>query len=180
MNNFYMNNKSGKIGEQAVISLLKQLNFKYKNVSNDKKYQKEDVDFLAINSKKQLVKIEAKFDSKDFGNILVEYISNDKKKTAGWGLATKADFVTVYKQTLNTIYILNAKKLKQFVQTNISLDINSEEKCAIKTATTGTATQLYYKSWNLCIARTLLIKHNIIVAKYVYKKNIWQREKNLK
>lgn len=88
------------------------------DVSEDKFYQKQDVDFLWVVDNK-IIKVEVKTDTyKDTENIVVETISNMNKNKKGCMMYTKADYVFYYFVNEGLCYIIKAEEFKSFFNAN--------------------------------------------------------------
>jgi 5'-3' exonuclease len=99
--NFYQSNCISKIGVEKAINYLKSFEntISIENVELDKIYQELDIDLiwsLSKNGKEKSITIEVKTDTYMTGNIFLETISNDKKKTLGCFMKSKADYWFYY------------------------------------------------------------------------------------
>lgn len=86
MTNFNNDNKTGKIGEAAVIDALTILGHKVVDVSNDEDYQKLDIDLLLCRNG-QTTTLEVKNDvrSNTTGNVYIETYCQENYSRGGQG-----------------------------------------------------------------------------------------------
>ena len=108
----------GTLGEEIVESVLKNIfSYNYLKVTEDKKYQNEDVDFILTKKDKE-IKIEVKTDSYTTGNMAWEEFSCTELKTPGCFQKTKADFICYYFIEWDLCYVFDTKVLREFVLSN--------------------------------------------------------------
>lgn len=92
------------------------------DVSDDKFYQKYDIDFVVnfINGKQ--VTVEIKTDTYKTGNMFFETISNEEYQTKGCLMKTSADFLFYYFPNYqnSVLYIFKMKAFRKFVLDNLS------------------------------------------------------------
>ena len=117
--NFHDSLTFGKIGEDIVIKYLLDNNKDVYDVSNDKKYQKCDIDAFVTTKDLKRFSIEIKTDSFDTGNIFFELISSIEPFSLGCMIKTKADFLFYFFIKTKELYILNMQKYRMFVIENI-------------------------------------------------------------
>ena len=122
---FNSSNKIGHQGEQFVKQWILDLHpnvSSITDVSDDKFYQKQDVDFVVdfINGKQ--VTIEIKTDTYKTGNMFFETISNEEYQTKGCLMKTNADFLFYYFPNYQNgvLYIFKMKAFRKFVLDNLS------------------------------------------------------------
>ncbi len=117
IHDFYESNHTGKLGEYVVLNYLNTLpNIKkVKDVSFDKEYQEQDIDYLVtFTDKKDMnyppkelkCSIEIKTDTYTTGNIFFETISNRQKNTKGCMYQSKADYLFYYFINFGELFIL--------------------------------------------------------------------------
>ena len=106
----------GKAGEKVVYYMLTH-NDKIKDVwdvSDDRRYQENDVDFLILTSKGQVYGVEVKTDFRahETGNIFFETESHGK---VGCLQKTTADYIYYYLFHNKKLYMINTEKLREFL-----------------------------------------------------------------
>lgn len=111
---FNVDNGHGKIGEAAAVSLITSYGGKVEDVTHNEKLQKLDVDFLASLNNIDFT-LECKYASIDGGADVFETIKNTNTKEPGWAYGTKADYVTIYKASMQQIHIIDVKKLQSWL-----------------------------------------------------------------
>ena len=109
----------GTLGETHILDYLhKNPNIKdIVDVRNDALYRKMDVDFVAIMSSGQELKIEIKTDSYKSGNIFYEWTSAVETDSIGCMQKTKADFLFYYFVNLDVLYILDMPAYRDWFET---------------------------------------------------------------
>lgn len=107
MDNFEKSLEQGKIGEDIVFEYLKNKFEKVVDVSDDKQYQSDDVDFLCYRDNKEF-KVEVKTDYRmdKTGNLFFE-LSHERKTGTYQGFFYKstADFLLNLNANTNKLYI---------------------------------------------------------------------------
>ena len=121
---FNSSNKIGHQGEQFVKQWILEFHTNVASitdVSNDKFYQKQDIDFVVdfINGKQ--VTVEIKTDTYKTGNLFFETISNEEYQTKGCLMKTNADFLFYYFSNYQNgvLYIFKMKAFRKFVLDNL-------------------------------------------------------------
>lgn len=114
---------SGNIGEDVAYNFLRHnagIRTIY-DVSKDKQYQEEDVDFIVITTDYKLLKIEVKHDMKAdrTGNICYELTSNGN---IGCLARSQADYV--FYITYKYIYIIQLNKWRNYIEKANLKEIN--------------------------------------------------------
>jgi len=109
---------SGKGGEALVVEGFREIlsTVEVVDVSDNKDYQDEDVDFLWITKnlfKTDVFKVEVKTDSFPENNIFFELISNLEKGLAGCLMYTQADYLAYYYEQTGNCYVFDAQRLKK-------------------------------------------------------------------
>lgn len=122
---FNSSNKIGHQGEQFVKQWILELHpnvSSITDVSDDKFYQKHDIDFVVnfINGKQ--VTVEIKTDTYKTGNMFFETISNEEYRTKGCLMKTNADFLFYYFSNYQNgvLYIFKMNAFRKFVLDNLS------------------------------------------------------------
>ena len=122
---FNSSNKIGHQGEQFVKQWILELHPNVSSiidVSDDKLYQKQNIDFVVdfINGKQTTVEI--KTDTYKTGNMFFETISNEEYRTKGCLMKTNADFLFYYFSNYQNgvLYIFKMKAFREFVLNNLS------------------------------------------------------------
>lgn len=109
----------GKSGEAVVADFLKNRGNIVKDVSDDKLYQKKDIDFIITNPEGEEITFEVKTDYKlhKSGNLFFESTYyKDWGDALGWYDYCEADYIAFYDVIGNKLYIYNFKAGKQFVR----------------------------------------------------------------
>ena len=136
-NDFYNKHKKsfdkGTQAEQIVYRYLTdKRDMELTNVTKDKKYQDIDVDFL-LDYKNRTFYIEVKTDYKisQTKRFLLEYDSYvDDKIYRGWMNKSQTDYLIWYSFELNTMFILDFTKLKEWADKQPKrLTYNPEAHC---------------------------------------------------
>lgn len=136
-NRFYLDRKGcfdkGKKAEDIVSSYLStEKGYQLINVTNDKTYQDKDIDFL-LDYHNRTFGIEIKTDYKihKTNRFLLEYDTyKDNKVWKGWMNKSKTDYLIWYSFELNTMFILDFAKLKEWADKQPKKKINNPfEKC---------------------------------------------------
>lgn len=169
---FNADNKRGKIGEAAAVSLIMALGGTVEDVTHNEKLQKLDVDFLASLNNIDFI-LECKYASIDGGADVFETIKNTNTKLPGWAYGTKADYVTIYKASMQQIHIIDVKKLQAWLPA-------VEDKYKVyygKTYSEFYKNQILYESKNVRIPYRDLISNNVLTNIFEYDtlKNFWSR-----
>ncbi len=122
---FNSSNKIGHQGEQFVKQWILELHPNVSSiidVSEDKSYQKQDIDFVVnfTNGRQSLVEI--KTDTYKTGNMFFETISNEEYQTKGCLMKTNADFLFYYFPNYQNgvLYIFKMKAFRKFVIDHLS------------------------------------------------------------
>ena len=136
-NRFYWERKGcfdkGKKAEEIVSSYLStKKGYQLINVTKDKEYQDKDIDFL-LDYKNRTFGIEVKTDYKihKTNRFLLEYDTyKDNKVWRGWMNKSQTDYLIWYSFELNTMFILDFAKLKEWADKQPKKRINNPfEKC---------------------------------------------------
>lgn len=93
------------------------------DVRDDKYFQSLDIDFLQQDIDNNINKIEVKTDTMAHrtGNFAYEHTSNKKYKTIGCFEKTQSDYIFYYVQGTKDMYVLDTKKLQNYVHTNAKI-----------------------------------------------------------
>lgn len=119
---FNSSNQVGKVGEEFVLSQLKTLPqvSEIIDVSDNRHYQIEDVDFFVRFVNGQEYKVEIKTDTYKSGNLFFEIYSNVETRTQGCLMKTKADYLFYYFVNLKSLYVFHMEDFKKFVLDNLN------------------------------------------------------------
>lgn len=169
---FNADNKHGKIGEAAAVSLIIAMGGAVKDVTNNEELQKLDVDFLACLNNINFT-LECKFASIDGGADVFETIKNMNTKEPGWAYGTKADYVTIYKASMQQIHIIDVRKLQSWLP---AVEQNYRVYYG-KTYSEFYKNQILYESKNVRIPYGDLIRNNVLTNIFEYDtlNNFWLR-----
>jgi penicillin-binding protein-related factor A (putative recombinase) len=117
---FEEDNSAGKRGEKLFKEFLEKSGKPCKDVSDDPKYQRDDIDFIVEGKSGNEISFEVKNDSKIAytGNIFYESISNVDYGTVGCFEKTKADFIVICSESENKFYLIKSDVLRNYVQQN--------------------------------------------------------------
>ena len=112
---FEAQNNLGQKGESFLDAWLSK-KYEIIDVSAHPKYQKSGIDRLISRADGLAISIEYKYDAaaKRTGNLFFETISNDRKKTPGWGWASQADY-WIFLIPETEILIFKPGNLRSFV-----------------------------------------------------------------
>lgn len=169
---FFVDNKHGKIGEAAAVSLIMGMGGTVHDVTNEEELQKLDIDYLASLNNINFT-LECKYASIDGGADVFETIKNTNTKEKGWAYGTKADYVTIYKASMQQIHIIDVKKLQAWLPA-------AEQNYRVyygKTYSEFYKNQILYESKNVRIPYRDLISNNVLTNIFAYDtlKNFWSR-----
>ena len=122
---FNSSNKIGHQGEQFVKQWILELHPNVNSitdVSEDKFYQKQDIDFVVNFTSGKQATVEIKTDTYKTGNMFFETISNEEYQTKGCLMKTNADFLFYYFSNYQNgvLYIFKMKAFREFVLENLS------------------------------------------------------------
>lgn len=108
---FQETNSKGKVAERAVYNHYKGKGFNIVDVSEDKEYQKQDID-LIINGQTVEVKLGAKINQ--YEELVIELISNADAKwyKAGWFYTTQAQAIIWYCPAEKAMYQITTEDLR--------------------------------------------------------------------
>ncbi|NMA74530.1 MAG: hypothetical protein GX963_10305 [Bacteroidales bacterium] len=99
----------------------RELTERIEDVSDDPYYQKKDIDFLVYQKTGKTMKVDVKYDTliDKTGNVFIELISNDKKKTPGNFIYSKADlFLYVFAKS-KRVLIIPLKEAREYIYKNL-------------------------------------------------------------
>jgi len=122
---FVEKDKFSKKGINVVYNYLNSLKktIKVKNVENDKKYQKNDIDLVWIyrkDNKPLMISVEVKTDRYTTGNFWLETLSNEEIGTLGCFLKSKARYLFYYFTEWDNMYIIPLKKAQSWFLENLN------------------------------------------------------------
>lgn len=122
---FNSSNKIGHQGEQFVKQWILELHPNVNSitdVSEDKFYQKQDIDFVVDFTSGKQATVEIKTDTYKTGNMFFETISNEEYQTKGCLMKTNADFLFYYFSNYQNgvLYIFKMNAFRKFVLDNLS------------------------------------------------------------
>jgi hypothetical protein len=111
---FESENRKGTIGEMRFIKYLEDNNIDYIDVRSNKKYQKQDIDFI-IGEKGFEVKTD--YNVGKTGNIALELsIEREGYLIDGWWFKTKADNLIVVDGRSNKSYRVRVELLRELIK----------------------------------------------------------------
>lgn len=118
-------NAFSKKGINIVCNYLKLLKktVKIKNVEDDPKYQKNDIDLVWVYKKEDkeiMISVEVKTDKYTTGNFWFETLSNEALGTLGCFVKSKARFLFYYFIEWDSMYIIQLKKAQSWFNENMS------------------------------------------------------------
>ena len=108
--------QAGKTGEEIIYWWLYNQGFYIEDVRNEPGYQKEDVDFIIVESGEQ-AKIEVKTDFYTTGNIFVE-LESTLGKNRGCLLKTKSDYIFYFFIKGNKLFIIDTTEFQDYIVEN--------------------------------------------------------------
>lgn len=91
------------------------------DVSDNRHYQIEDVDFLVRFKDGREYKAEIKTDTYKSGNLFFETYSNMETRTQGCLMKTKADYLFYYFVNLKSLYVFHMEDFRKFVLDNLNI-----------------------------------------------------------
>lgn len=117
MSKFQRDLEEAKKGEQKVRQLLEDKGWIVQDVSDEKEYQQQDIDFI-ITKDGRTHTIEVKYDGliAATGNFFLELQSSMEYKTPGWFSICQADMVFYVDKQNNVVHIFSMKDMKEFVE----------------------------------------------------------------
>lgn len=121
MNLFDIQKQKGKSGEKAIKDFYNKKGVNIIDVTEDKEYQKNDIDFI-FNGQTVEIKTANYLNNND-NNIILEIISNDNKEDfkKGWLYTSKADVIIFYNPQESITYQFFLKDLKDYYEKNKSI-----------------------------------------------------------
>jgi len=168
--------RKGELGEQACYSLCRAITSQFTNIIDTrdiKKYRDADIDFVIQSPFSDLVFIEAKYAGIDGGADVFETEKNMTTGAAGWAIGSKAHYVTIYKEPMNEIHIIDMNKCRPFISSNLN---NPRYKHYYKqTYSNYNNGQILYYTDNIRVPYADLKANGIIAAIFSYKKNFWEQ-----
>lgn len=111
--------EKGKSGEAIVAAWLQKRGNQVKDVSDDREYQRRDIDLVVTNKDGATLTIEVKTDYKlhKSGNLFFESTYHkDWGDTPGWYDYCEADYVVFYDVIENKLYIYNFSLGREYVR----------------------------------------------------------------
>lgn len=131
--NFANDKERGKLGERKALEILSKTVgvIRVDDVSETKKYQKKDIDFIVHvdkNDKLKIYNVEAKTDwaAGQYGNFFIENkttytkdIDEEKKKgmqKQGWLHYSEADYFFIYVPAHKKMYTFKNKEIKDYIK----------------------------------------------------------------
>ena len=137
-----------EIGEQQIAQWLRQKGYKVIDVSMDKQYQAQDIDFICTKLDKSGRTVahtyEVKVDTYTSGNFFFETVSNDKKHTAGCLQYSNADYLLYYFTREEEIYIFQMWEIRKYIMNNMHR------------FSTKTCQNEFYRSEGLIVPKTII------------------------
>lgn len=124
MNKWNKDLKAGKAGEQKVANTLINRGWQLEDVSDNKAYQKKDIDFIIYkNEDDEHITIEVKSDTRihSTGNFFIETIQNAEQNKVGWFYYCKADYLFYLDTVKQVIYSFKLEDLKEYIAYNTDL-----------------------------------------------------------
>ena len=120
---FKRDKQFGDKGEALMKEWLekRELTERIEDVSDDPYYQKKDIDFLVYQKTGEIIKVDVKYDTliDKTGNVFIELISNDKKKTPGNFIYSEADlFLYVFAKS-KRVLIIPLKEAREYIYKNL-------------------------------------------------------------
>lgn len=148
VHNFKDSLKVGEMGEEKILDYLQQSLTvdRIMDVRGDEHYRDVDVDLVVKMTSGEELKIEIKTDTYRSGNMYYETLSAEETGSLGGFEKTEADYMFYYFINLNTLYILDMNKYRQwFKQKQEMFDFLGYQK-KVKNARwkTGTYTSVGY------------------------------------
>ena len=111
----------GARGEDIAVKIFKDCweNCRYEDVSKDKEFQNDDVDFL-VDIDGRMIKIEVKNDTQAHktGNLCYERYSCFQRKTLGGFEKTTADYILYIIEGSKTAYLIHTNSLRDYIHNN--------------------------------------------------------------
>lgn len=113
-NNFGKALAAGRVGENLTAQYLSAIGYQVKDVSKDKEYFGQDIDFLADNGKQQMT-IEVKADSRmnETQNAVIETMTNIEAGKNGWFYYSKATHIFFVDVAAKVIHCVRLSELKE-------------------------------------------------------------------
>lgn len=118
-NFFFQQLEIGKSGEAVVAAFFESRGNKVRDVSDDREYQKKDIDFVITNKDGVELTVEVKTDYKlnKSGNLFFESTYHkDWGDTPGWYDYCQADFIVFYDVIGKKLYIYNFSVGRDYVR----------------------------------------------------------------
>lgn len=118
-NNFGQALAAGRVGEKLAAQYLTAIGYQIEDVSKNKEYFSQDIDFLADNGKTQMA-VEVKADSRmqETKNVAVEPITNVEFGKDGWFITSKATHIFFVDVKSKVIHCVRLEELRQLFKQN--------------------------------------------------------------
>ena len=112
-NSWQESNDKAKVAEALAAKCFSAAGWASLDVSKNKKYQEDDIDFILINRRTgERATLECKSDdTHQYGNFAFESIKNTNTGDLGWALTTKAQYITIYYPAIDTMYLLDGPRM---------------------------------------------------------------------
>lgn len=114
---FVGQNEIGKTGETAITEYYRSRGVSVVDVSDDKEYQKKDID-LILNG--QTVEVKTGRNIPRYKEIVVELVSNDSPDfyREGWLYSSEAEIIIYYSPQEKKMYQIRLEELRDYVDKN--------------------------------------------------------------
>ena len=113
-NEFLRDKAKGKCGEQIVFDYYSSIGCNIIDVSEDKEYQQQDIDFLIDGTGYEVKTQNCTFENK----ICIELIANVERNYNGWFYTTSAQYLVFVDKVNRVLYKIRTEDLREYYYKN--------------------------------------------------------------
>ena len=130
-NNFEFDKARGKRGEQIVYDYYNRIGYNIIDVSEDKEYQQQDIDFLIDG-----IGYEVKTQTCTYkeNTICIELTANVERKYNGWFYTTSAWYLVFVDKVNSVLYKIRTEDLREYYYKNKQTITTRQQHNAYKTS----------------------------------------------
>lgn len=131
--------QKGEAGEIAFQNYCTSKNKIILDVTNDKAYQKLDIDYVGNNGIRYEIKSEYSYGkySAKMQRFYIEDISSQSINSDGWYRYCQADIIVNYDAVNSILYMFKLQDLKQYINTYYEKDVKRVDYCKLKFGSCG-------------------------------------------
>ena len=129
-NNFVFDKAKGKRGEQIVYDYYNSIGYNIIDVSGDKEYQQQDIDFLIDGIGYEVKTQNCIYENK----ICIELTANVERNYNGWFYTTAAQFLVFVDKVNSVLYKIRTEDLREYYYKNKQNIAERKQDNAYKTS----------------------------------------------